>query len=197
MLYKRRKHFDSLGKKIGAAFSKLPMSPNQWTCLSLILTLVTLYFFTSHNFIPAAFVFALTAFIDMIDGSVARAAKKVTKFGGYLDSVSDRVIEFLIILGFFSINYPIFILPSSLWLLFLFFGAFMSTYARAAAFEKQVYKDLRGGLLEHTDRLLAYLLVIAVSAFSFVYASYLIALVSILSNISALQRFIKVVKNNR
>ena len=76
----------------------------------------------------------------------------------------------------------------------LFLGSFMSTYTRAAAFEKGVFNDLKGGILEHTDRLIFFLIIILMSAFSKDYASYLIALMAVLTNISALQRFLKAIK---
>jgi archaetidylinositol phosphate synthase len=194
MLYKRRDYFERTGKRIGSAFSKIPLSPNQWTALGLSLVLIMLYFLINQNFLLAAAIFAIASLIDMIDGSVARESKKVTKIGGYLDSITDRVIEFIIILGLFLNNYPDFILPMRLWLVFLFFGSFMSTYTRAAAFEKEVFKNLKGGILEHTDRLIIFFLIIAVSAFSLTYASYLIVLTAVLANLSALQRFSRVVK---
>jgi archaetidylinositol phosphate synthase len=195
MLYKRRAYFDGTSKRIGYMLSKIPITPNQWTCLSLILAFVTLYLLASREFFYASVLFALTAFIDMIDGAVARSSKKVTKLGGYLDSVSDRLIEFVIILGFFFAAYPDFIISINLWLMLLLFGSFMSTYTRAAAFEKEVFKGLGGGVLEHTDRLISYLIIIIVSAFSLEYASYIIALVALLADVSAVQRFMKVVRN--
>jgi len=195
MLYKRRSYFDDTSKKVGKTFSKIPLSPNQWTVISLLFTLVLFYFLVNQNFWVASIVFAFAALIDMIDGAVAREKKMVTKFGGYLDSVIDRVIEFIIILGFFLVSYPNFIVSINIWLLFLLFGSFMSTYTRAAAFEKKVFKDLKGGILEHTDRLLLFLLIMIISIFSLNYASYLIVLTAVLANISALQRFLKVIKN--
>jgi archaetidylinositol phosphate synthase len=194
MLYKRRNYFDNLGRKIGKIFSKLSLSPNQWTLLGLFFTLILFYFLINQNFLFAAVTFVFTAFIDMIDGAVARETKKVTKVGGYLDSIADRVIEFIIVLGLFLNSYPDFFLPIKIWLLFLLFGSFMSTYMRAAAFEKEVFKNLKGGILEHTDRLIFFLIIFIVSIFSLAYASYLIVLMAILANISALQRFLRVIK---
>jgi archaetidylinositol phosphate synthase len=194
MLYLNRRYFEKTGKQIGRIFGKIPITPNQWTLLSLALSMVTFYFLINREFIPAIVTFAFTAFIDVIDGSVARQTRQVTKVGGYLDSVVDRAIEFVIVLGLFTVNYPSFIIPMRVWIMLLFFGSFMSTYTRAAAFEKGVFKDLKGGILEHTDRLLFFILIFAVSAFSLAYASYLIALMAALAIVSALQRFLKAVK---
>lgn len=194
MLWKRRGYFDkTIGKKVGVIFSKLSLSPNQWTILSLVFALFMFYFLYKKEFLIASTIFAFTAFIDMIDGAVAKVTKKVTSFGGYLDSVIDRVIEFIIIFGLFFTDYPGYILCSRAWLMLLLFGSFMSTYTRAVAFEKKISKDIKGGVLEHTDRLILFFLIILISNFSLQYASYLIITAALLTNISALQRFLKAI----
>jgi phosphatidylglycerophosphate synthase len=194
MLWLNRKYFKGFGERMGEAFSKIPLEPNHWTMLSLALSIVVFYFLSSGNFMLASALFVFTMSLDMIDGAVARKTKKVTKFGGYLDSVTDRLIEFIIILGLFLANYPDFLVPAKIWLMLLMIGSFMSTYTRAVAFEKGVFKDLKGGILEHTDRLIFFLVIMLVSASSLAYSSYLIAAMAILANISALQRFLKAVK---
>jgi archaetidylinositol phosphate synthase len=194
MLWKNSSYFDRLGRRIGILFSKFSLSPNQWTGLGLLFILITFYFIINQSFLIATVLFAFTAFIDMIDGAVARVTKRVTKLGGYLDRVIDRIVEFIIIFGLFLINYPDFIISIKIWLLFLLFGSFMSTYTRTAAFEKGILKDVKGGILEHTDRMIFLFLIILISIFSFEYATYLIVITTILANVSTLQRFLKAVK---
>jgi archaetidylinositol phosphate synthase len=194
MLWKRRKYLDKLGRKIGLVFSKIPLSPNNWTALGLVLIIITFYFLINKEFLIATIIFAFTALIDMIDGSVARITKKVTKLGGYLDSITDRIVEFITILGLFLAGYPDVIVSIEIWLMLLFFGSFMSTYMRAASFEKKIKKNVIGGVLEHADRMVVFFLIILVSNFSLQYASYLIALAAVLALISALQRFFKATK---
>jgi phosphatidylglycerophosphate synthase len=76
----------------------------------------------------------------------------------------------------------------------LLFFSFLSTYARAAAFEKQVFTDLKGGILEHTDRLLFFVAILVAASVSLQYASYLVAGMAVLAAVSAAQRFYKAVK---
>jgi phosphatidylglycerophosphate synthase len=132
----------------------------------------------------------------MVDGAVARETNKVTKFGAYLDTIIDRFIEFFIIFGLSFVNYPDIIFSSKAWLMILFFGSMMSTYSKPAALEKGlIKKEMKGGgILEHTDRLLMFLIIVLLSYFSLEYAMYLIALTSILTLISFLQRFLIVTK---
>ena len=196
MLYKKRKYFKNLSKDLGYMFSKLPLSPNQWTMSSLVLAIILFYFMVNQNFLASFVLCVLTISIDMIDGAVARATKSATKFGAYLDTVIDRFIEFFIILGFLFIGYPVFIFNSSIWTMLLLFGSLMSTYSKPAAFEKGlIRKELKGGgILEHTDRLICFLIIILLSYFSKEYATYLIAITAILTFISFLQRFYIVTK---
>src|SRR5262249_4274972 len=135
MLYEKRKNFSGFEAKIGKFFSKLPLTPNQWTLLSLILALFTFYFLYIENFVLAAISFALAAFFDIVDGNVARTRKVATVKGAYYDTIVDRYVEFLIILALFFIGLP------ALWLIAYLFGSTMTTYAKAAAREKNLTKD--------------------------------------------------------
>ena len=191
MLYKKRKIFNKLSRKIGILFSKLQLSANQWTVLSLLLMIITFYFLINRNFLIATIVLAFTAVIDMIDGAVARATKKATIFGAYLDTIIDRIIEFVAILGLIIIGYPDFILPINIWLTLLLFSCLMITYSKAAAFEKGLTrKELKGGILEHPDRMLFFILIVLISNYSLIHASFLIAVMTILTITTAIQRFL-------
>jgi archaetidylinositol phosphate synthase len=192
MLYVKRKYFKDLSKNLGYLFSSLPISPNQWTILSLVLALLCFYLTATRNFLVSFIVCVLTISIDMIDGAVARATNKATKFGAYLDTIIDRFIEFFIIFGLFFVDYPSLIFSSKTWIMILLFGSMMSTYSKSAALEKGLTKkELKGGgLLEHTDRLVLFLVSILISYFSLQYAIYLIVLTSILTLISFFQRFL-------
>jgi len=191
MLYKKRKMFDKLSRKLGFLLSKLQLSANQWTISSLLLMIVTFYFLISRNFLISTILLAFTAAIDMIDGAVARATKKATIFGAYLDTIIDRIIEFVAILGLIIIGYPDFILPINIWLTLLLFSCLMITYSKAAAFEKGLTrKELKGGILEHPDRMLFFILIVLISNYSLIHASFLIAVMTILTITTAIQRFL-------
>jgi len=192
MLYIKRKYFKNLSKDIGYFFSRLSISPNQWTILSLVLAILCFYLTATRNFLASFIICTLTISIDMIDGAVARVTNKATKFGAYLDTIIDRFVEFFIIFGLFFVDYPNLILSSKTWIMILLFGSMMSTYSKSAAFEKGlIKKELKGGgLLEHTDRLVLFLVSILISYFSLQYALYLIAITSILTFVSFFQRFL-------
>ena len=196
MLYINRKYFDEMGNRIGEKLAKLPLSPNQWTLSSLLIVLLSFYFLINQDFLTAGFVFIFAASIDMIDGAVARATRRATVFGAYLDTITDRVIEFVIILGLFLVPYPNLIIPANVWLFIMLFSSMMVTYTKSAATEKRVVLGgMRGGgLLEHPDRMLLILITIFLSFFSMQYAMYLIAITTILIALTAVQRFYLAIK---
>ncbi len=195
MLYKRRKWFRKYEESIGKTFAKLGLSPNQWTIISLILACAAFYSIITQNFLEAAVLIIITAFLDVVDGCVARTTGKVSKKGAYLDTIVDRYVEFLIIFGLFFVPLPAFYISAQAWLLLYLFGSLMTSYTKAAASLKGVVKDeLKGGLLERAERMVILFIGIVLAIFNFRYLVYIIALLAILSNISALQRIKKVWK---
>jgi len=189
MLYKKRDYFDRLSKIIGIIFSRFPLSPNEWTLVGLLLTLITFYFLIKNEFIIASAFFAFTAFIDIIDGAVAKVNNKVSVLGTYLDTITDRYVEFIIIFGLFFVEYPYFIFSANIWLFIVLFGSLMTSYSISAAHEEGVEeRKLRGGILERAERMIFLFLIVLLSTFSKTYALYLIVIMAILANITALQR---------
>jgi phosphatidylglycerophosphate synthase len=196
MLYKNREKFEKISERLGKEISRLPLTPNQWTLLGLLFAILASYFLIVDNIFFAFLFFIFVALFDMIDGAVARVTRRISLIGAYLDTIIDRLVEFAIIIGLFLSNYPPLFFDSKVWILLLLFGSFMTTYVKASASEKGlIKKEIRGGFLEHTDRLVMLLLVLLISIISKSYAMYLIAFTAILANFSALQRFLIVIKN--
>jgi len=187
--YKSRHHFANLSLKIGTIFSRFGLSPNQWTMVSIIPALIALYYLINSEFLLAALFFLLSAFLDLVDGSVARVMGKVTKRGAYLDTVVDRYVEALIVLGLVFIALPDFYIPAAAWIFIYFLGSMMTTYVKSAAKEKElVEKEIKGGILERAERLVILFIGILLAILDRSYLTYTIALLAVLANISALQR---------
>jgi phosphatidylglycerophosphate synthase len=193
MFYASRERFQKLSVKIGILFSRIPLSPNQWTIVSLIPAVLAAYFLAKDQFLEAAALFIIASFLDLVDGSVARARGMSTKFGAYLDTIVDRYVEALIVLALLFVSLPNagFFFPMQFWILLYLFGAMMTTYAKAAAKEKEIAgegSELKGGILERAERLIILFVGIVAAYFSPIYLSYAIVLLAVLSNFSALQR---------
>jgi CDP-diacylglycerol--glycerol-3-phosphate 3-phosphatidyltransferase len=75
------------------------LSPNVITILGMGCAIVCGYFLAVNNVPLAAVFFALSGVLDLVDGYVAKKLDRVTVFGSFLDSFSDRVSDAAIYLG--------------------------------------------------------------------------------------------------
>ncbi len=193
MLYAARERFGKLSVKIGMLFSKLPISANQWTLLSLVPAFIALYFLVQEQFLLAGAFFIVSSFLDLVDGSVARVTGTVSRFGAYLDTIIDRYVEAIIVFGLLFVALPEFFGPSYAWIFLYFFGSMMTTYAKAAAKEKRLVpegRELRGGILERAERLIILFIGIILAFVNPLYLVYTVVLLAVLTNVSAMQRIL-------
>lgn len=197
--YKNRGKFQGLSIKIGIGFSKLRLTPNMWTGISLIPVMIAVYYLLYQNFLAAAILFIISSFLDMVDGSVARVTGKVSKLGAYLDTVVDRYVEGIIIFGLLFAGLPGFYLPASAWIFLFFFGGLMTTYVKAAAKEKDLTggRELKGGLLERAERLIILFVGILLAIWNPLYLTYVLVVLAVLTNFTAVQRMIIATKMRR
>lgn len=195
-LYKNREKLAGFSIVIGKIFGRLGLSANVWTATALLFTLLTAYSLVSSQFVFALVFFIVAAFLDSVDGAVARFRKETSKLGAYYDTISDRYMEGIIALALLLVALPSFYLPSYFWITLYLFGSMTITYAKAAAKEKELTKvEIRGGLLERPERLILLAIGILLANFSLLYFIYVIVLLAVLCNITALQRFWIAVKS--
>ncbi len=84
---------------------RLNINPNMLTILSVIFTLAASYYILRFDLIPAALLFLVGAVLDALDGLVARAHKRETKFGAFLDQTADRVNDGAVIIAIILTGY--------------------------------------------------------------------------------------------
>ncbi len=134
--------------------SKLGIAPNVLTLLGLVIAGASAYLLGSGQLAAGGVVLLLSGVFDTLDGAVARATGRTTRFGALLDSVVDRVSESVILLGLL-----IFFLrsPSSLsanWgavlVLVALAGSLMVSYVRAKA--EGLGIECKVGVLTRTER---------------------------------------------
>lgn len=113
---------------VGRLLAKTGISANALTLLSLLTACVCAYFFWNRQLFWGIFFLLLTGFVDMLDGSVARAKGQSSHFGAVLDHTFDRYAEFLFLLGFGLGGYV-----SFLWIYITFFSMIMASFVRAKA----------------------------------------------------------------
>lgn len=191
MLQESREKFKKLEIFLGKIFSKIGLSPNQFTIFSLFFALFSFYFILKLKFTLALIFYFLATILDLIDGAVARFKKMETKVGAYLDTICDRYVEGLILLSFLFLPLKDFILPAKVWIFLAFFGSLMTTYSKAAAKEKDLVKEeLKKGFFGRGERLVLIFLAIILLIFNLNLAIYPIIFLAIFSNLTALQRIL-------
>jgi CDP-diacylglycerol--glycerol-3-phosphate 3-phosphatidyltransferase len=79
--------------------SKTGITPNTLTLINLALSIVAAYVIATGHFLPGGILVLVSGLFDLLDGALARFAKRTTKFGAILDSTVDRVSEAAILFG--------------------------------------------------------------------------------------------------
>lgn len=78
---------------------RLGLTPNTLTLFGLVIAGLAAFLASLDYLWAAGLVTLSSSLFDMLDGGLARATGRVTRFGALLDSVVDRVSEALVLLG--------------------------------------------------------------------------------------------------
>ncbi len=134
------------------------VNPNVLTFLGLVVNTIAAFLFGYANgdnqarmFRYAALVIIGSGFFDLVDGAVARASNRVTRFGGFFDSVIDRysdASQFFGLLVYYARADRFFYIVLTA---FVMISAIMVSYSRARA--ESLIGSCRVGFMERPERL--------------------------------------------
>jgi len=113
---------------LGALLARAGVPPSALTLAGPLLTsLACLWFVRVRAPLPFCLMMAAIGCLDLLDGAVARAGGRVTKFGAYLDALCDRYVEGLVALAAAAVT--------GYWMLSMvaLSGALLVSYAKARA----------------------------------------------------------------
>ena len=102
MLNNLRESLKPYLQSIGKVFASTGISPNVWTVIGLIFAFVSSLIYGlkfEYSLILGGAILLISGFFDIVDGQVARYTNKITKSGGFLDSVFDKIAEVSIFFG--------------------------------------------------------------------------------------------------
>nr|AIF16333.1 CDP-alcohol phosphatidyltransferase (pgsA, PGS1) [uncultured marine thaumarchaeote KM3_73_F02] len=102
MLNQVRERIDPWITRLGLSASNLGISANIWTYIGLVLALLSALAYSGIFFggaLLGGVLLLLSGFTDVVDGAVARVRGTVSKKGGFLDSILDRMGEVFIFAG--------------------------------------------------------------------------------------------------
>lgn len=131
--------------------AKLGLSPNQVTLASLALCAVAAAFIWQRQYLVGGILALVAACLDFVDGELARLTHRETAWGGYLDSLVDRFVDFFLLLAIVaSLN------DTRAWWIgsVALFGSLATSFAKSRVYEiRHVPKDTwRHDILERPDR---------------------------------------------
>ncbi len=158
MLNNLRNKFDPMFEKVGVVFASLGFGPSFWTWIGFVLSIISAIMFSLHSpvigipwytaTVLGGIFLIIAGFFDAIDGAVARATKKTSALGGFLDSVIDKVSEIIVFVGILIGSYT-----NSVLVLGALSLSLLVSYTRARGESMGV--DLKGkGIAERAERIL-------------------------------------------
>src|SRR5580704_9189343 len=174
------------GRIIQAIVSALALSrvhPNVLTFIGLLINIWAAFLFAAGRFTAALVVVIGAGLFDMVDGRVARETNRVTRFGGFFDSVLDRYSDLALLVGllvyYASINRYFYVVLTAI----VMTGTVLISYTRARA--ENTIRKCKIGFLERPERVV--LIIIGALANRMAPVLWVIA---VLSNITVISRII-------
>ncbi|MBI3667389.1 MAG: CDP-alcohol phosphatidyltransferase family protein [Acidobacteria bacterium] len=155
--------------------------PNFLTALGLAINIIAAWQFARGRFLAAGIVVIIAAIFDLTDGPVARETKRVTRFGGFFDSVLDRYSDLALYMGllvyYASINRFFYIVLTAI----VMTGSVMISYTRARA-ENSIPR-CKVGFLERPERI-----VLIILGALFDRMAPVLWVIAVLSNVTVIHR---------
>lgn len=174
------------GKIIDRIVGALALSrihPNVLTFLGLVINTWAAFLFAAGSFRWAGAVVILAGVFDMVDGRVARETNRVTRFGGFFDSVLDRYSDLALFMGllvyYATINRFFYIVLTAI----VMTGSVMVSYTRARA--EVTIPKCKVGFLERPERV-----VLIILGALFDRMAPVLWVIAVLSNVTVIHRMI-------
>jgi CDP-diacylglycerol--glycerol-3-phosphate 3-phosphatidyltransferase len=157
--------------------------PNVFTCVGLAINAVGAWMLSRGEFFEAGLVVLLGAVFDLVDGPIARSSGRVTRFGGFLDSVIDRYSDLILLVGmlvyYASVNRFGYIVLTAVAMT----GSVMVSYVRARS-ENEIPK-CKVGFLERPERI-----VLLIIGTLFNRMTAVLWVIAVLSNLTVIHRVV-------
>jgi CDP-diacylglycerol---glycerol-3-phosphate 3-phosphatidyltransferase len=165
----------------GLALSRI--HPNVLTFLGLVINIVAAYMLAVGQFRWGGVVILGASLFDMVDGRVARETNRVTRFGGFFDSVLDRYSDLALLVGMLvwygSINRPFYVVLTAIAMI----GCVMVSYTRARA--ENSIPTCKVGFMERPERV-----VLVIIGTLFERVAPVLWVIAVMANVTVVHRMI-------
>jgi len=164
--------------------------PNVLTFIGLLINGVAAALLASGRFVAAGVVIMTAGLFDMVDGRVARETNRVTRFGGFFDSVLDRYSDLVLLMGllvyYASINRFFYVVLTAV----VMTGSVMVSYTRARA--ECTIPLCKVGFMERPERL-----VLLIIGALFGRMAQVLWVIALLANLTVIQRMLHTWRETR
>jgi len=165
----------------GLALSRI--HPNVLTFLGLVINIAAAYLLAIGQQRWAGAVIIGAGLFDMVDGRVARETNRVTRYGGFFDSVLDRYSDLALLIGLLvwygSINRPLYVVLTAL----VMAASVMISYTRARA--ENSIPTCKVGFMERPERV-----VLLIIGALFDRMSPVLWVIAVLGNLTVVHRMV-------
>ena len=176
-----RIRFKGILDPIAAFFNRLGLMPNTMTILGLAGNVIGAILLSQGHFSIGGIVILLMGPVDALDGTMARLRGMAGKFGTFVDSVTDRYSELIILGGLLYYYVETGDKLGSLVVYLAAAGSVLVSYIRSRG--QSVGWDTKVGILTRMERYL-----VLCPALILNYPTIGLWIIAILANITALQR---------
>jgi CDP-diacylglycerol--glycerol-3-phosphate 3-phosphatidyltransferase len=163
------------------ALSKI--HPNVLTFIGLLINVGAAVLLGTGQFRTAAYVIIGAGIFDMVDGRVARETNRVTRFGGFFDSVLDRYSDLALLMGLLvwygTINRPFYVVLTAV----VMAGSVMVSYTRSRA--ENTIPTCKVGFMERPERI-----VLVIIGALFDRMAPVLWVIAVLSNLTVIHRML-------
>jgi CDP-diacylglycerol---glycerol-3-phosphate 3-phosphatidyltransferase len=149
---KAREALQGLSDWTGRSLSRLGFTANVLTALGVVLSAVAAWRIATGAFLSAGIILTVGGVLDFCDGAVARVRGTASRFGAFLDSVTDRFSDAFMFSGFAWYFFHQTDERVAIVVLAAYAGGQLTSYIRAKA--ESLGYDCRVGLLERAERLI-------------------------------------------
>jgi phosphatidylglycerophosphate synthase len=188
--------FQPLVNLIAVILIRFKLTPNMVTVFGAVLATFTPFLMMNGEYVLFGVVVFFVGLMDGVDGAIARITKKVTKWGGFLDSLLDRYGDSIIFISYLfnSVSAPlgsmaILSIQVRIWVCIAIAGSLMVSYTRAKS-EATGVKESDVGIAARSARLLILSITGILSMFNEYIMIYGLIITAILANVTAVQRIV-------
>ena len=182
-----RQRAQALLNTIALGLNALGMTPNALTIIGFLAMCVIGVVLANGYLALGGVLIILAGIFDALDGSLARLTNRVTKFGAFLDSTTDRFAEGAVYLGimYWYLQHGMTFVAYLVYLTLL--GSLMVSYARARA--EGIGVECKEGMMTRFERIALLIIGLILTAFFGDLPIFVVlAILAVFTNITAVQR---------